>query len=192
MDDDARLLGAALWRADWLDAREYAEAAAAPGGERLTGVVLLPIGGRPGRIGYRVETGPDGTTRSASVEISSGGEPWRLELRADGAGGWIRDGLPAPELTGCADVDLGFSPVTNTLPIRRLSGAAEGEEHPVAAAWLRYPELVVERLDQTYTRLGPETWRYRAPSLAFEALLATDPVGLVRRYGELWGRVDGS
>ena len=32
----------------------------------------------------------------------------------------VMDGVPAPALKGCKDIDLGCSPSTNTLPIRRL------------------------------------------------------------------------
>jgi hypothetical protein len=38
---------------------------------------------------------------------------------------------------GCLDIDLGFSPSTNLLPIRRLT-LAVGEAATVRAAWLPF------------------------------------------------------
>ena len=80
-------------------------------------------------------------------------------------------------------MDLGFSPSTNTLPIRRLR-LELGESAKVAAVWLRWPELIVERLDQTYERLAPD--RYRYLSGRFSAELRVDDHGLVLQYGKYW------
>ena len=41
-----------------------------------------------------------------------------------------------PEYSDCVDVDLSFTPATNTLPIRRL-GLDIGEEAEIHVAWLR-------------------------------------------------------
>ena len=100
-------------------------------------------------------------TRWALIEGEANGSPIRFALAADGAGGWARDGLPLPELAGALDVDLGFTPLTNTLPIRRLA-LAVGESAPVRSAWLRFPELRLEPLQQTYTREAELTFRYHA------------------------------
>src|SRR6478752_2249969 len=65
---------------------------------------------------------------------------------------WTVDGAPARALSGCSDVDLGCSPSTNTLPIRRLR-LAIGASHSIKAAWIRFPELQIVKAEQTYTRL---------------------------------------
>jgi Putative glycolipid-binding len=46
-----------------------------------------------------------------------------------------------PEFRDCVDVDLGFTPATNTLPIRRL-GLEVGEAAGLAVAWLNGPRSV--------------------------------------------------
>lgn len=44
-----------------------------------------------------------------------------LVLKSDGNGHWKdHKGELFPDLGGCNDIDLYFSPFTNTLPIRRL------------------------------------------------------------------------
>ena len=89
-----------------------------------------------------------------------------------------------PSLDGCTDVDLGFSPSTNALPIRRL-GLQVSQSRTVQVAWLRYPQLTVERVAQTYTRLDATTCRYASGS--FEADLTVDDDGFVVEYDE-WRR----
>ena len=58
-----------------------------------------------------------------------------------------------PEYSDCVDVDLSFTPATNTLPIRRL-GLDIGEEAEIHVAWLVWPELTVQPVLQRYTRLA--------------------------------------
>ena len=94
------------------------------------------------------------------------------------------DGAPVRALKGCTDVDLGCSPATNTLPIRRLR-LAVGASHTIRAAWVRFPELVVEKAAQTYTRLDEFTYRYASGT--FEAELTVDDDGLVAGYA-VWRR----
>jgi uncharacterized protein len=146
-------------------------------GHRLAGTALANGTEGPARIDYSVLVDSEWRTRSAEVDIDGR----RIDLATDGPEGWS-----APGLDGCADVDLGFSPSTNTLPIRRL-GLEVGEGADVAAAWLRWPELTIERLDQRYDRLAED--RYRYSSSGFEAELTVDEHGLVIAYGKYWRRV---
>ena len=95
------------------------------------------------------------------------------------------NGGPAPHLDGCRDVDLGWTPATNTIPIRRL-GLKAGQTATISAAWVRFPELDVVNNVQRYTRLANDCWQYSSGDYEFE--LATDAVtGLVLSYGDdLW------
>ena len=114
-------------------------------------------------------------------------EEWRTKsVRVNGWVGAERFtfALDLPALDGCVDADLGFTPSTNTLPIRRL-GLAIGEEAKVSAAWLRYPGLTLERLEQTYRRTGELTWQYTSAT-GFTGALEVDEHGLVRTYEGGW------
>lgn len=116
-----------------------------------------------------------------------GGEPaFRFEFAVEN-GEWRKDGNSVPELSGAVDIDLGFTPATNTLPIRRLS-LAVGEAAPVISAWLRFPELRLETLAQTYIRESEQVYRYVAQvdGALFVARLDTDRYGRVLHYEGLW------
>jgi len=104
---------------------------------------------------------------------------------------WSRDGVAQreqPDLADCVDVDLGISPSTNTLPIRRLN-LAVGESRELTAAWVRFPELTVEPLAQRYTRLAERRYRYESIVSGFTAELEVDDLGLVINYEGIWRRV---
>lgn len=61
-----------------------------------------------------------------------------------------------------------------------------GESREVEAAWVRLPEMRVERLSQRYTRLDGDTYRYESSGGRFVAELTVDGRGFVERYGDLW------
>ena len=139
-------------------------------GQTLEGVAVLT---RPeSALVYRVAC--DASWRTQSVSVTG----W-IESRP------IAVSLTAADLLGCTDIDLNFSPSTNTLPIRRL-GLRVGESASVTVAWLRFPSMTLEPLTQTYTRTGERTWEYASPG--FYAELEVDEEGLVVRYGDLWIR----
>ena len=137
-------------------------------------------------IRYRVRCDSSWATRDAEVDVSIGGVDVRIVLEREPATGrWTRDGVPAPQVTGCVDVDLRFSPVTNTLPIRRLA-LEVGREAKVRAAWLQFPEFVLEPLDQVYRHVAPGRYEYESAGGAFRADLEVNFDGLITRYGYYW------
>jgi hypothetical protein len=151
----------------------------------LHGLVLadLPRGGTEIRYLLRV----DELWRSHRLRVeTTGAHTATLDLVGDGHGSWTVDGRRAADLDGCLDVDVGISPATNTLPIRRLAPAV-GRPVIVPVAWVRFPELTVELDRQTYERLDERRWMFR--SEGFEAELEVDDEGLVVRYADLWFRV---
>jgi hypothetical protein len=175
------------WRRLDVPGSEEALASRTAAGWLLTGEILVDEAGVRAQLRYRVDLDPAWQTRSATIEGRVDGGPFRLALAVDAGGEWRRDGVVVPELRGAADVDLGFTPATNTLPIRRLD-LAVGESRPVRSAWLRFPELQLEPLDQTYTREAERTFRYRAlvDGEPFVARLDTDGFGRVLVYEGLW------
>lgn len=94
-------------------------------------------------------------------------------------------GRERPEVAGCIDLDLNFSPCTNLLPIRRL-GLAIGQEAQVRAAWLRFPNFELEPLPQLYRRLDESTYRYESGGGQFVADLQVNQTGFVTNYPGIW------
>ncbi len=96
-----------------------------------------------------------------------------IEIAVDSAGLWRLNGRDCPEVAGCIDLDLNFSPSTNLLPIRRLD-LAIGQGAPVRAAWLRFPSFPLEPLDQLYRRVDDSHYRYESAGGEFTADLEVD------------------
>lgn len=90
----------------------------------------------------------------------------------------------------CVDVDLAWSPSTNTLPIRRLGLNIGSGSGPLTAAWIRLPELIVEPLQQTYQRTSQTTYTYSSRGGSFKTSLTVDKNGLIVLYQGVWDRVD--
>ena len=110
-----------------------------------------------------------------------------VDLKVDDSRHWRLDGAAVGALDGLIDVDLGWTPSTNTLSLRRL-GLAVGEAQDVTAPWVRLPDLDVQPLKQRYTRLAELRYRYES-STGFTAELEVDELGLVTRYEGGWERV---
>jgi hypothetical protein len=165
-------------------------------GASADSVILLCRDGAALRCRYRLDTDPGWRLRALTLELldrEEGDTPTRVELEADGAGKWRVDGAAEPALDGCLDVDVQVTPLTNTLPIRRL-GLAEGESADIRVAYVPVPGLDPRPAEQRYTclkPLGPDGGRYLYEGLfrGFAAELAVDSDGLVIDYPETFRRL---
>lgn len=151
----------------------------------VKGVAVFMHEREPCLLEYLIECDDTWTTQSARVSGWVGEKPIDIEINADPDRKWFFNGTEQPDVEGCTDVDLNFSPSTNLLPIRRLN-LNPGQEAPVSAAWLRFPSFKLERLDQVYRRLDQATFRYESNHGAFVAELTVNAFGLVTNYPELW------
>ncbi|WP_412543738.1 putative glycolipid-binding domain-containing protein [Longispora sp. K20-0274] len=151
-------------------------------------------GARPYTLRYSLVTDDLWRTQRFDVEVAGAG--WRRTARLEHAAGRWRvatgeegqlDGsVPgiddADRLEDAVDVDLGFSALTNTLPIRRLDllSAPVGTVHKLTMVFVRVPTLEVYPHEQTYTVVGPGRIGYW--SLGYTAELAIDDHGYVTHY----------
>jgi hypothetical protein len=171
-------------RSDEIETDEHCTLTVRDSGLSLVGTVLGAEAGAPVRIEYRVLADAAGVTTATHVRHLRGFVTRTLALERDAKGNWKIDGKTVRSLKGCTDVDLGFSPSTNTLPIRRLR-LAPGKAATIKAAWVRFPDLAVVKASQTYVRVDELTWRYESGT--FEADLTVDEDGLVVVYAD-WRR----
>jgi len=174
-----------LWRRLDVPGHELAELRPTTSGWQLRGIALFAHAERPCRLEYDIRCDRDWRTEIATIGGNAGETTVALELLRNPAGEWAVGGSKIWELTDCDDVDLNFSPSTNMLPIRR-SGLAVGESARVRAAWVLFPELKLEVLEQVYTRTGPETYRYESANGKFRRELTVDAVGFVLEYPDFW------
>ena len=151
----------------------------------LSGSAVFVEDALPVRLDYEIACDGEWKTRSAIVHGWIGDRPVEIAISA-GDGRWMMNESRVNEVAGCIDVDLNFSPSTNLLPVRRL-GLAVGESAQVRAAWLRFPTLRLEVLEQTYRRLAPDVYEYVSGN--FTARITVNETGLPIDYAGVWRAV---
>ena len=112
---------------------------------------------------------PSGT-RSLSMSRSKGG--WKVDAEE-------------PQFIEADEIDLDWSPVTNMFPIRQMleRGLTSLE---LKAAWVRMPDLRLERSAQRYDRIDGLTARYTNLESGFTALVSHDGEGFPLDYEGVW------
>jgi hypothetical protein len=148
----------------------------------------------------RCEATAEGSGFLRTVRLEKATGRWRVTASEQGnlEAVMLAAGQPRPAQAGseepgklhqAVDVDLSFSPLTNTLPIRRLNllGAAAGASRTVTVAWILLPSLEVLDSAQTYRVIGDHRLRFSSGDFTTE--IDVDEEGYVVRYPGLAERV---
>lgn len=125
------------------------------------------------------------STKLVNVHGTIGDKTVAIDLEVDADKRWFLNGTAQPLLSGCVDIDLGFSPSTNLLPIRRLA-LGIGQKSEVNAAWLHFPSFELKVLPQTYQRDAERVYRYESSGGSFVSMLKVNGAGFVTDYPGLW------
>jgi len=151
----------------------------------LVGTALFAHDEQPCRLDYLVVCDAKWQTLSGKVSGWIGTEIIEIDLSVDSARRWRMNGRECPEVEGCFDLDLNFSPSTNLLPVRRLD-LVVGQQASVRSAWLRFPSFALEPLEQQYRRIDVATYRYESGGGKFVDVLQVNPAGFVTHYPNFW------
>ena len=97
---------------------------------RMEGAVIADA---PVPFGAHYQVTLDLGWRTSTVRVAYLGGP-TLHVASDRKGNWLDllRNVPLPLLQGCLDVDIGMTPATNTLPIRRMD-LRQGESREIRA-----------------------------------------------------------
>jgi hypothetical protein len=180
------------WEALDLPGLEHVVIAADAAGVRAEGQLVLgpPVG--PASVSYQLSCDADWRVTGLTITAASAAGSRTLALSAGRDGHWRADGQPRTDLDGCTDVDISLTPLTNTLPIRRLTWEP-GSGQNLDVVYVSAPDLTARRVSQRYTLLqrgsddGAPMYRYESGS--FRADLTVDSDGFVTDYPGLWRRV---
>lgn len=159
---------------------------------RFVGCTTATEAGETWIVDYDIVLNDCWHTLRASLVCRSAGGVSRTVLEADGHGRWHIDGVIAPGLDGCLDVDLESSALTNAFPVNRLK-LEVGQHAAAPAAFVRVDSLTVERLQQHYARIENGTrgqrYDYTAPTFDFSCRLRYDESGLLLAYPGIADRI---
>ena len=170
----------------WEEGLEHVDVRPADGGLDLSGVVIAREGEIEFGLSYRLKLDALWHTKEVLLRTTSG---HALHLESDGRGHWRENGKDQPGLQGCIDIDIQATPLTNTLPIRRL-GLETGESTDIRLCYITVPELTVAPANQRYTALeAGSLYRFESLESGFTADLPVDEYGFVLDYPELFKRL---
>ena len=170
---------------------EYLRFEAIPDGYQFNGAVVLDLEGAPARVDYHITCSTDWHTRRVEIAQERAGAASSLMLETDTQQRWSQNGKHLDHFSGQQHIDLSITPATNLLAIRSLK-LEIGQSQDTSALWVIFPDLRLERLDQRYTRLDAQRYRYEALSIDFETILEVDEDGFIIDYGGLWKAIHRS
>lgn len=177
---------------EWADrpGLEHCTVTATSAGVAADGMALFVLDATTWRLRYRLACDAGWRFTAAELTLDGPGPAQTLTLE-HGARGWLVDGRPRADLGPCIDIDIRATPLTNTLPLRRLD-LEEGVAQGATVAYVSIPDLAVSPVRQRYTRLaGPGRYRYENLENGFVADLTVDDDGLVVDYPGPWRRRGG-
>ena len=152
-------------------------------GWRLAGTTLLAAEGHPREVRWTVLTDHEWRTLTVGAHDQTPESNRGLALSADGVGGWTAAGERLSGLEGAIDVDLSWTPATNTLPIRRLD-LEIGDQAETTVAWITFPGRDIRRVTQRYERTGSTTYRFTSGD--FSTAIEVAASGLIVDYPGFW------
>ena len=155
------------------------------GGWRLSGASVFFEANRPCHFQYEVVTDAAWQTKRAAVAGYLGNRAVDIRISAAGRGRWKVGDVLQANLSGCVDVDLGFTPATNLIVIRRRA-LAIGARAEAPAAYLAFPRMRFVKLPQSYHRIGKTAFDYAAPTVGYAGTLEVLPSGAVAHYPGLF------
>lgn len=154
-------------------------------GWSIGGTAVFEHGGHAADLAYDMACDRQWLSLTASVRGWIGRN--RIDLHIERREGvrWSVNGRIDESLTGLMDIDLGFTPASNTNAIRRLH-LSEGDEAQSVAVWLDTDDWAIRQLPQTYRRIRQNAYEYESPRHDYRATLLVDEFGAVTEYPDLW------
>ncbi len=205
---DTRVHAVAWAKADPPGA-EFAVIEFEPGRLRARGVAI-GSDPEPYRLSFELQTREEYITDRAVVETQGAGWTRHLEIQRCPTGVWSASSqgagkleMPEPggdpaELGESLDLDLGLSPVFNTMPVLRHDLHNGGSAEDFLMIWISVPDLSIHASPQRYTFLECRSGEQRL--VRFEAVgegedfvadVQFDSDGLVVDYPGIASRIGG-
>jgi hypothetical protein len=154
-------------------------------GWRLEGATIFHHESEPTFIRYQVDSDEIWRTESSLVYGWIGTQSFEFRIMRSSNNVWMLNGKIVPEVAGCVDLDLGFTPATNLFQLRRLA-LVTGQSADARVAWFDLPGDTLQSLHQRYERRSVDTYWYESPQFHYSAILQVNELGFVEKYPTLW------
>src|SRR5690606_2942307 len=111
-----------------------------------------------------------------------------IHLLTEGDGRWTdAEEQHIPELEGCLDIDIPWSPLTNSLPINRMN-LIEGDSQDNRLAYVSLPDLSLQVIEQQYTLQNDSRVLVSTRGVQDDFILSVDSDGFVTEHPEVFVR----
>jgi uncharacterized protein len=177
------ILATAFWRRLDIPGRDAARLKEAEEGFELLGqsVSLDPKG--PTALRYVLNLAHDWSTIEGRINGFIGNREIDDHIERTPSG-WNFNGRRCA-MADIVDLDLGFTPATNTIQLKRVS-LEIGETTHFDVAWLEAGDADLQRLPQKYHRVSEVEYAYESPQGNYRATIELDCSGFAAQYPGLW------
>ena len=183
--DQPKLVACFLWRRLDQPGHDCCRLYQLAAGWKLRGMAVFRESGQPCNFAYEVVADSAWKTRSATITGVRGRKEFAMRVRRAADGKWRVGEEVQHAVANCADIDLGFTPATSMLAVRRLS-LRIGEQAEAPAAWLALPSMKLRVLPQTYLHSTKFEYDYEAPTVGYKGRLQVSRLGAVVLYPGLF------
>lgn len=147
----------------------------------VNGTVLLVDKDQPHHVTYDLKLGMDWKTKKVKIYQVGNADPFVVQAEKEDK--WYVNGIYDENLDGATNIDMTISPLSNMLPINRVSWNT-GERRTFKMVYIDVLKQEVKPLLQVYTYLGDTNehriFQYRCRD--FETAIVVDHDGWVVEY----------
>lgn len=178
-----------IWKSDYLQSIEYAQIINIKRLWQVNSTVIVSSGKSASyKINYLLNIDENWNFKNAEIIVDKTGVKRNISIKIDSKGNWFINEELHPDLKTCIDIDLGFTPLTNTLPIRRLN-IKQGQSSNISVAWIQFPSFDITPLLQQYTNVNNIEYIYESAT-DFKASILVNKFGFVTKYENYWYLID--
>ncbi|WPQ62357.1 putative glycolipid-binding domain-containing protein [Chitinophaga sancti] len=144
--------------------------------------------GKPWLVRYTLTLNPRWEAQTVIIEVMSE-QNYTIELYKNDLQQWLNEkGEHLKAFDGCVDVDISFTPFTNSLPINRLQ-LTKGEGQNISVVWVDIKNGDVKRVKQRYLNKGSKIYKYENEHSGYISELIVDDEGYVVDYPGVWQKI---
>jgi uncharacterized protein len=173
------------WKSDKYGSTETCSVIRATNGFHIVSRIELHDGFS---VNYELTVDKNWNTERFLVSSRIGNNVFAVDGERATSGRWTIDGREAPEFDNCTDIDITLTPLTNSVPVKRLHLSVI-EQRQIEVIYIDIEERKVSRKKQQYTRKATDTYHFETVPNDFEADILFGEDDFVEKYPELFERI---
>jgi len=143
---------------------------------------------KPWQVNYTLTLNPRWEAQTVFIEVMSE-QNYTIALHKNELQQWLNEkGEHLEAFDGCVDVDISFTPFTNSLPINRLQ-LTKGEGQDIRVVYVDVRNGVVKTVKQRYLNKGSQIYKYENEDSGYISELIVDKDGYVVDYPGIWQQI---